>query len=60
MPKNSKMKSKKKEGFNKYQELELADEIDIVSVDTNGNKYGSDIYIIFGGDETNTFVEMED
>lgn len=37
-----------------HQELELGDEIEIVSVDKND----SDICSIFVGDETNNYVEM--
>lgn len=37
-----------------YQELELTNEIDKVSVDSND----SDIYSFFGGNKTNNFVEM--
>ena len=41
-----------------YQGLELADGIDIVSLDCYNSEHDNDIYSIFGGDEANNFVEM--
>ena len=35
----------RKERLNMYQELELADEIDIVSLDSNGSEHDSDILV---------------
>ena len=48
----------RKERLNMYQELELADEIDIVSLDSNDSEHDSDICSIFGGDEANNLIEM--
>ena len=41
-----------------YQELELADEIDIVRIDSNDSEYDSDICSTFKGGEANKLVEM--
>ena len=49
----------RKQSLNMYQKLELTDEIDIVSVDSNDNEQDSDIYSIYGGEEAHNFVEVE-
>ena len=48
----------RKERLHMYQELKLADEIDILCLDSNDSEHDSDICSIFGGNETNNLIEM--
>ena len=41
-----------------YQESELVDEIDKVSVDCNNSEHDGNIFSIFGGNEVNYLVEI--